>query len=259
MNGQADPTRDVAGFYDTLCLAMELSRTTWLVATFAPRLADKISVHAIPGGDTKRLFDLIQRLQAKLRSKGASRLRTVCCYEAGYDGFWLHRVLVNHGVENYVLDGASLPIDRRAKHIKTDNIDAKRLLRAIVGFVQGDPQSCRVVRAPTPEEEDARRLHRERQRLVRERTGHSNRIKALLMAHGIWALRITYAKWCERLDKMQTGDGRPISARLKIEIEREWNRPTIASPHLIKTFAPLCICDPQRPNAMRYQQCLDSV
>ena len=65
-------------------------------------------------------------------------MRTVCCYEAGYDGFWLHRVLVNHGIENHVLDAASLPIDRRAKHIKTD--------------------SCRVVRAPTPEEEDARRL-----------------------------------------------------------------------------------------------------
>jgi hypothetical protein len=101
---------------------------------------------------------------------------------------------------------------------------ALRLLRAIVGFVQGDPQSCRVVRAPTPEEEDARRLHRERQRLVRERTGHLNRIKALLVTHGIRALRITDAKWCERLDKMRTGDGRPIPARLKIEIEREWKR-----------------------------------
>jgi transposase len=217
---KVDPT----GFDDTLFLAMELSRATWLVATFALRLGEKISVHAIPGGDTKRLFDLIRRLQAKLRSKGTCQLRTVCCYEAGYDGFWLHRVLVNDGIENYVLDGASLPIDRRAKHIKTDNIDAKRLLRAIVGLVQGDPQSCRVVRAPTPEEEDARRLHRERQRLVRERTGHSNRIKALLIAHGIRALRITDAKWCERLDQMRTGDGRPIPARLKIEIEREWKR-----------------------------------
>jgi transposase len=103
---------------------MELSRATWLVATFAPRLGDKISVHAIPGGDTKRLLELIGRLQAKLRGKGACCLRTVCCYEAGYDGFWLHRVLVNHGVENHVLDAASLPIDRRAKQIKTDNIDA---------------------------------------------------------------------------------------------------------------------------------------
>src|SRR5271154_6019404 len=226
MNGQTNFTVKVApeDFQSTLFLAMELSRATWLVATFAPRLGDRISVHAIPGGDTKRLLDLIGRLQAKLRGKGACGLRTVCCYEAGYDGFWLHRVLVNHGVENHVLDAASLPIDRRAKHIKTDNIDVRRLLRAIVGFVQGDPQSCRVVRAPTPEEEDARRLHRERQRLVRERTGHLNRIKALLITHGIRALRITDAKWCERLDLMRTGDGRPFPARLKMEIQREWKR-----------------------------------
>lgn len=226
MNGQTDFTAKVEpeDFRNTLFLAMELSRSTWLVATFAPRLGDKISVHAIPGGDTKRLLELIGRLQAKLRGKDVSSVRTVCCYEAGYDGFWLHRVLVNHGIENHVLDAASLPIDRRAKHIKTDNIDAKRLLRAIVGFVQGDPQSCRVVRAPTPEEEDARRLHRERQRLVRERTGHLNRIKALLITHGIRTLRITDAKWRERLDKMRTGDGRPVPARLKIEIEREWKR-----------------------------------
>ena len=99
---------------------------------------------------------------------------------AGCSSGWEDKKL-HCGVENHVLDGGSLPIDRRAMHIKTDNIDAKRLLRAIVGFVQGDPQSCRVVRAPTPEEEDARRLHRERHRLVRERAGHLNRIKALFI------------------------------------------------------------------------------
>jgi transposase len=121
-----------ADFNDTLFFAMELSRATWLVATFAPRLGNKIGVHAIPGGNTKRLLDLVDHLQMKLRSKGVTSLRTVCCYEAGYDGFWLHRVLMNRGIENYVLDGASLPIDRRAKHIKTGNLDAKRLLRATI-------------------------------------------------------------------------------------------------------------------------------
>ena len=85
---------------------MELSRATWLVATFAPRLGDKIGVHAIPGGNTERLLDLVGRLQAKLRAKGVCRVRTVCCYEAGCDGFWLRRVLVHHGVENHVLDAA---------------------------------------------------------------------------------------------------------------------------------------------------------
>jgi transposase len=188
MNGQTDFTvkAEPEDFKNTLFLAVELSRATWLVATFAPRLGDKISVHAIPGGDTKRLLELIGRLQAKVRGKGACRLRTVCCYEAGYDGFWLHRVLVKLGVANHVLDAASLPVDRRAKHIKTDNIDVRRLLRAIVGFLQGDPQSCRVVRPPTPEEEDARRLHRERQRLVRERTGHLNRVKTRPSFDNAW-------------------------------------------------------------------------
>ena len=212
------------GFQDTLFIALELSRARWLVATFVPRLGDKITVHVVPGGDTPRLLNLISGLQQKLRAKGVRQPRAISCYEAGYDGFWLHRVLVERGIENHVLDGASLPVDRRAKHIKTDNIDAKRLLRAIVGLAQGDPQSCRVVRAPTREEEDARRIHRERQRLVRERTGHINRIKALLTAHGIRTVRIADARWPERLDNLITGDGQSIPMRLKEEIHREWKR-----------------------------------
>ena len=117
MNGQTDFTvkAEPEDFKNTLFLAMELSRATWLVATFAPRLGDKINVHAIPGGDTKRLLELIGRLQVKVRDKGVSRVRTVCCHESGYDGFWLHRVLVNYGVENHVLDAASLLIARHRR------------------------------------------------------------------------------------------------------------------------------------------------
>lgn len=215
---------DSANFQNTIFMALELSRATWLVAVFAPKLGDKISVHAVPGGDVGRLLELVGEVREKLAAKGARRIRTVSCYEAGYDGFWIHRLLIQHGIENHVLDGASIPVDRRAKHVKTDNIDARRLLKAIVGHVQGDPESCRVVRVPTSDEEDARRLHRERQRLVRERTGHLNRIKALLMMHGIRALRITDAHWRKRLDAMRTGDGRPVPEQLKAEIEREWQR-----------------------------------
>src|ERR1700692_2860217 len=143
MNGQTDFTvkAEPDNFKNTLFLAMELSRATWLVATFAPRLGDKISVHAIPGGDTKRLLELVGRLQVKLEGKGVSRVRTVCCNEAGYDGFWLHRVFINHGVENHVLDAASLPINRRARHVKTDDIDAKRLLRALAARARPRPSA----------------------------------------------------------------------------------------------------------------------
>lgn len=208
----------------TLFVALELSRQTWLVTTFSQVLGEKISVHSVPGGNAGRLLTLITELRSKMLAKGVANPRIVSCYEAGYDGFWLHRVLQNEGIENHVLDGASLPIDRRAKQVKTDNIDAKRLLRAIVGHVHGDPQACRVVRAPSADDEDERRLHRERQRLVRERTGHINRIKALLIAHGIRALRITDKHWCQRLAKMKTGDGRDIPPNLLAEVEREWQR-----------------------------------
>src|SRR5262245_11570764 len=94
-------------------------------------------------------------------------------------------MLCKRGVENHVLDGSSLLVDRRAKHLKTDILDVKRLLRALMGKTQGDAQACRVVSAPTVEQEDARRVSRERERLVRERTGHINRIRALLTAQGI--------------------------------------------------------------------------
>jgi transposase len=216
--------RDAGDLRNMLFLALELSRATWVVATFVPRLGDRISIHAVRSGDMERVHEIVGDQQKKLRERGVENIRTVSCYEAGYDGFWIHRALRERGIENHVLDGASIPVDRRAKHLKTDNVDARRLLKAIVGFVHGDAESCRIVRVPTPEDEDARRLHRERHRLVRERTGHISRIKGLLITHGIRTLRMTDANWCRRLDEMTTGDGRPLPERLRSEIEREWVR-----------------------------------
>lgn len=209
---------------ETLFLALELSRATWVVATYCPLLGDQVGIHSVPGGDAPRLLELIGRFRAKVVAKGGDGVRVVSCYEAGYDGFWLHRVLCANGVANQVLDGASLPVDRRAKHVKTDNLDAKRLLRAIVGHTLGDPQACRAIHVPSIEQENARRLYRERQRLVHERSGHINRIKGLLMANGIREVGIQGAKWHRRLDDLRTGDGRPLPAVLKMEIERQWRR-----------------------------------
>lgn len=217
---------------DTLFVALELSRATWLAATFCPRLGEQISIHSVPGGDARRLLELIGRLRAKILQKGSPSVRVISCYEAGYDGFWLHRALLADGVENQILDAASLPIDRRAKHIKTDNIDAKRLLRAIVGHTLGDPQACRVIHVPSVEEENARRLFRERQRLVREQTGHINRIKGLLVAQGIRAVGVQGAKWLRRIDDLLTGDGRPLPVELKMEIERQWRRLQLLRDHI---------------------------
>jgi transposase len=130
---------------------------------------DRPSIHRIADGN---LADLIGRL----RKAAGEKQRIVVCYEAGYDGFWLARSLAKIGINCHVLDPASIQVNRRARRVKTDRIDSLALLRALIAIDRGERHVCAVVRVPTVEE-DARRSHRERQRLVRERTGHINRIK----------------------------------------------------------------------------------
>ena len=150
--------------------------------------------------------------------------RILVCYEAGYDGFWLARLLTKVGIECRVLDPASLQVNRRARRVKTDRIDALALLRALIAIDRGDRHVCAVVRVPTLEEEDARRSHRERQRLVRERTAHINRIKGLLFGQGIRGVEPKLR--LSRIDfaALTTSEGHPIPDRLRRELEREYVR-----------------------------------
>ena len=148
----------------TLFVALELSRSTWLMALHSP-VADKVSQHRLEGGDVAGLLALIGRRRAQAEARLGRPVRVVSCFEAGYDGFWLHRWLEARGIENRVLDAASLLVDRRAKRAKTDRLDAAGLLRTLMALERGEAQVCRVVRVPSPEPEDARRRSRERARL----------------------------------------------------------------------------------------------
>ncbi len=208
----------------TVYVAIELSRSKWLVAVFTAALSDKPHLHELAGGNGTGLLALIEGQRQALAARGICDAKVISCFEAGYDGFWLHRMLVERGVANYVLDGASLLVDRRAKHIKTDRLDVRRLLRAIIAYTNGDRESCRVVHVPTVAQEDMRRISRERERLVRERTGHINRIRALFTAQGIRIAQIKDGKWVDRLDELKTGDGRPLASNLIAELRREWQR-----------------------------------
>lgn len=200
----------------TLYAAIELSKKSWVVSVAHPDRT-KPSIYRIAGGD----FDA---LVSRLRDIAGPTLRILICYEAGYDGFWLARRLVGSGIECRVLDPASLQVNRRARRVKTDRIDALMLLRAVIAIDRGDHHVCAVVRVPTIAEEDARRSHRERQRLIRERTGHINRIKGLLFGQGIRGiepkLRLT------RIDfaSLVTAEGHPLPERLRKELEREYAR-----------------------------------
>ena len=146
------------------------------------------------------------------------------CYEAGRDGFWLHRVLEARGVTNHVIDAASMPVSRRARRAKTDRLDAEKMVRTLLALERGEPKVCSIVRVPSVAEEDAKRLHRERQFLMKERIQHIGRIKGLLATQGVrdfWAGR---KDWVTQLESAVTGDGRPLPPLLTAEISRHCRR-----------------------------------
>ena len=137
----------------TLFVALELGQATWVVALHSP-IADKISIYRIEGGDTDQLMALIEKKRVQAARRLGRAAQVVSCYEAGRDGFWLHRFLIRRGIDNRVLDSASILVDRRARRAKTDRLDARALLRVLMALVRGEEQVCRVVRVPSIAQED---------------------------------------------------------------------------------------------------------
>jgi transposase len=206
------------------CLfAIELSGMSWVVAFNTP-LSEKISRRTLIGCKWKKLLELIEEVRARVSRETGRAVEVISCYEAGYDGFWLHRQLSAHGIRNYVIDPASLQVDRRARRVKTDRIDTERLLRSLMAYLRGEPKVWSVVRVPSLAEEDDRRLHRERRRLIGERIQHVNRIKGLLAIHGIYDYQPLRRDRMQQLKGLHTADGRQLSPRLKAEIMRELQR-----------------------------------
>jgi transposase len=112
-------------------------------------------------------------------------VRVVVIQEAGLDGFWIHRLLSQHGIDSHVVDPASIAVDQRRRRAKTDAIDGETLVRTLLAWARGERRVCAMVRPPSVEAEDRRRLTRERATLLKERTQHTNRIKSLLTGQGI--------------------------------------------------------------------------
>src|SRR5215475_13099545 len=204
-------------------IAIELSKASWVVGVQTP-LSNKTSQYRLTAGDWKSLLKLIERIRRQVGRELGRTVEIISCYEAGYDGFWLHRLLEAHGVRNYVIDPASIQVDRRARRAKTDNIDVAQLLRSLMAYLRGDPKVWSVVRVPSVAEEDARRLHRERDRLINERVQHVNRVKGLCAVHGIYDYEPLRSNRMLRLEQLRTGDGRKLPPYLKAEIVRELQR-----------------------------------
>jgi transposase len=205
-------------------LSMELSRTTWLLTSLSPGGGERMSKHAVRSGDVAGLLARFSQLKDKVRLRTGQVVPIIVIQEAGLDGFWIHRLLQDEGIESYVVDATSIAMSRRRRRAKTDKIDGESLVRALLAYKRGEPRVCAMVEAPTPQEEDRRRVCRERKTLTAERVQHVNRIKGLLFAQGISDYEPLLRKRRERLEELRTGDGRPLPQHLKAQIGRELDR-----------------------------------
>ncbi|BCH19570.1 putative transposase y4rJ (plasmid) [Mesorhizobium sp. L-2-11] len=183
-----------------------------------------MSKHSVRAGDTAGLFARFTHLREKCRQRTGYSFPIITVQEAGLDGFWLHRVLEKEGVESNVVDPASISTSRRRRRAKTDRIDGETLLRTLMAYKRGEPRVCAMVRPPSPEEEDRRRISRERKVLTGERVTHVNRIKGLLFAQGISNYEPLHKDRRRRLEELKTGDGRALPSHIKSQLYRELDR-----------------------------------
>jgi transposase len=206
-----------------LYLAFELGWTTWKLA-FTTAMPQKPRLRTIPARDLDGLQREIHR--AKQRFGLPDTTPVLSCYEAGRDGFWLHRYLDNEEVHNSVVDAASIEVNRRARRAKSDRLDVAKLLTMLIRYHGGEHKLWSVVRVPSPDDEDRRQPHRELIAVKNERTEHSNRIKGLLANLGLDVL--VDEQLPKRLGLLRQWDGAPVPAELTARILREFERWTLA-------------------------------
>ena len=209
---------------NAIFVSLELSRSTWLVTSLSPGRGERISRHQVKGGDVPALLERFAQLQAKARERTGKQYPLVVIQEAGLDGFWIHRCLVREGIESHVVDAASIAVSRRSRRAKTDKLDGEALVRTLLAYKRGEPRVCAMVAVPSVEDEDRRRVSRERRSLVVERIRPINRVKGLLFAQGVGDYEPLRINRRARLEELTTGDGRPLPRHVKREIERELDR-----------------------------------
>jgi transposase len=210
--------------FGAIFVSLELSRSTWLITSLSPGKGEKMSKHSVTADDIAALLARFSELKRKATMRTGTSYPIIVIQEAGLDGFWIHRVLQGQGIESHVVDAASIAAPRRRRRAKTDKIDGEALLRALLAYKRGEPRVCAMVVAPTPEEEDRRRVCRERQTLIGERVAHVNRIKGLLFSQGSSNYEPLRRDRRARLEALRTGDGRALPVHLKAQISRELDR-----------------------------------
>lgn len=202
-----------------LHLALELSQNSWKLA-FSTGLGQKARHRNVPAGNATALMAEIDK--ARERFGLGEQAPVVSCYEAGRDGYWLHRYLVENGVQNSIVDSASIEVNRRARRAKSDKLDVDKLLTMLIRYHLGERKVWKVLKVPSLDAEDQRNPHRELQELKRERTRQVNRIKGLMATQGV---RMRGRNSIELdLDRLRLWDGRPLPDCLKRRLQRLYAR-----------------------------------
>ena len=202
---------------EVISVAIEMSNTQWRLAFTA---GDKIRQVTVTAGDGEGFLQHVKTAKEKLHV--AADAGVYSCYEAGRDGFWFHRFLTAHGVTNLVVDAGSMRVQRKHRSAKTDRLDAELLLRNLLRWQAGERNVWSVVRVPSVEAEDQRRVERERQRLQKEWTAHWARLWSLLKLHGIRSCGKT--RFLAHIAAARTWDGQPLPERVQAELRREYVR-----------------------------------
>ena len=202
-----------------LYMSIELAERQWKLA-FGIAPAVGVRVRTVVARDLGRVLEEISRARARLDLP--ENCRVTSCYEAGQDGFWIHRWLVSEGIENQMVDPSSLRVSRRGRRAKTDRIDVQRLLQQLMEDEYLGRKTYRVVRVPSVEQEGSRHLHRELEVLKQERTRHRNRARSLLKLYGA-VVRGT-GHFSTKVRRAVAWDGRALPGDVKDRVERELRR-----------------------------------
>jgi transposase len=219
MNTETTLMNQYNRFEPYLYLAFELSQNQWKLG-FTIGVAQRPRIRNISARDLPALQAEI--LAAKKRFELPADTPVLSCYEAGRDGFWIHRYLEENGVQNLIVDSSSIEVSRRARRRKTDKLDVSKLLPMLIRFHSGEQKVWRVVRVPSWEAEDARQLHRELMTLKSERTRHVNRIKGLLISQGI-SISVK-PDFTDQLETIRLWDGSRLPEALVMRLQREYQR-----------------------------------
>ena len=255
MSEAFDPRKSATAFdqASTLVVVLELSGKSWQAGASVPGVSRR-PLRQLEARDLGGVLKAIEQWKAEASKAGREVRRMVVGYEAGLDGFWIARFLSERGIEVYVMHPASIAVERRGRRAKTDRIDVDILLRALLGWLRGEPRHCTMAPIPSEAEEDMREPGRRREALTAARLKVENQMRSLLVRFGVVDFRPRLKKAPEHLEKLRTIDGRPLPPNTKASLDRLMGQHRLLSEQLkeIETARErvVAVTDPDRIERM---------